>query len=142
MGKVFLDRDNTYHNQLDSTERIVNKLIELDQFMKAIGDPSGAGMSFLTGDTNPAAGTGNDGDVYVHTVNGNLYKKEDGSWVQKMNLIGAPGQDGTDGRDGTDGTDGTDGFITEAQYNDILERLQTLENNSGDISTNPSPQPL
>src|SRR5690625_1408781 len=41
---------------------------------------------------------------------------------------GPPGVDGVDGKDGTNGTNGADGFGTEAQYNDIIARLEALEN--------------
>ena len=37
---------------------------------------------------------------------------------------GPPGKDGVDGKDGTNGKDG---FGTEAQYNDIIARLEALE---------------
>src|SRR5699024_8958850 len=46
---------------------------------------------------------------------------------------GPPGVDGKDGEQGTqgapgkDGADGKDGFGTEAQYNDIISRLEALE---------------
>lgn len=44
---------------------------------------------------------------------------------------GPAGEDGTNGEDGTDGKQGPageDGFGTEEQYNDIIERLEALEN--------------
>ena len=41
---------------------------------------------------------------------------------------GPPGVDGVDGKDGTNGAKGADGFGTEAQYNDIIARLEALEN--------------
>ena len=43
---------------------------------------------------------------------------------------GPAGKDGTDGARGPagkDGADGADGFGTEAQYNDIIARLEALE---------------
>ena len=46
---------------------------------------------------------------------------------------GTPGADGADGAKGdkgdpgTPGADGADGFGTEAQYNDIIARLEALE---------------
>ena len=43
----------------------------------------------------------------------------------EQGLQGPAGQDGTNG---TDGADGADGFGTEAQYNDIIARLEALEN--------------
>lgn len=41
---------------------------------------------------------------------------------------GEPGPAGSDGEQGPAGTDGADGFGTEAQYNDIIARLEALEN--------------
>ena len=40
---------------------------------------------------------------------------------------GDPGTDGKDGAQGPKGDPGADGFGTEAQYNDIIARLEALE---------------
>lgn len=40
---------------------------------------------------------------------------------------GAAGKDGAKGDTGAAGADGADGFGTEAQYNDIIDRLEALE---------------
>ncbi|MCW4458182.1 hypothetical protein [Microbacterium sp. MPKO10] len=40
---------------------------------------------------------------------------------------GDQGPKGDKGDPGTDGADGADGFGTEAQYNDIISRLEALE---------------
>lgn len=40
---------------------------------------------------------------------------------------GDPGTPGADGKDGAQGPAGADGFGTEAQYNDIITRLEALE---------------
>lgn len=40
---------------------------------------------------------------------------------------GPPGEDGTDGAKGAKGEDGADGFGTEAQYDEIISRLEALE---------------
>lgn len=42
-------------------------------------------------------------------------------------IQGDPGPEGAKGDKGDPGTDGTDGFGTEAQYNDIIARLEALE---------------
>jgi len=44
---------------------------------------------------------------------------------------GPPGTPGKDGADGAQGPAGVDGFGTEAQYNDIIARLEALENSEG-----------
>jgi len=41
---------------------------------------------------------------------------------------GPSGADGKDGEQGPQGPPGNDGFGTEAQYNDIIARLEALEN--------------
>ena len=44
---------------------------------------------------------------------------------------GDPGADGAEGPQGPAGADGADGFGTEAQYNDIIARLEALETPAG-----------
>jgi len=46
----------------------------------------------------------------------------------EQGLPGPQGEQGPAGQDGTNGTNGADGFGTEAQYNDIIARLEALEN--------------
>src|SRR5690625_2060834 len=46
----------------------------------------------------------------------------------EQGLPGPAGEDGEQGPPGKDGTNGADGFGTEAQYNDIIARLEALEN--------------
>lgn len=41
---------------------------------------------------------------------------------------GPEGPEGPEGPQGPAGADGADGFGTEAQYNDIISRLEALEN--------------
>lgn len=41
---------------------------------------------------------------------------------------GPRGPEGPQGPAGADGADGADGFGTESQYNDIISRLEALEN--------------
>ena len=65
------------------------------------------GTSVLTGNGEPAASLGNDGDSYINLDNWDYYVKEKGSWVKKGNIKGSDGADGVDGQNGQDGTDGT-----------------------------------
>jgi len=44
---------------------------------------------------------------------------------------GAKGDKGDTGDKGADGKDGADGFGTEEQYNDIISRLEALEEGEG-----------
>lgn len=45
----------------------------------------------------------------------------------EQGIQGPKGDPGEQGPPGTNGTDGSDGFGTEAQYNDIIARLEALE---------------
>lgn len=47
--------------------------------------------------------------------------------VGPKGVTGAQGPAGKDGVNGTTGAKGADGFGTEAQYNDIIARLEALE---------------
>lgn len=42
---------------------------------------------------------------------------------------GEDGKDGNNGAKGDPGADGSDGFPTEAQWNDLVQRVENLENN-------------
>lgn len=97
------------------------------------GGIGGESLKFLHGTTSPNDEEGSNEDVYLNSSNGDLYKKENDSWVKIMNLVGATGAKGdtgatgATGANGNDGADGKDGFGTEEQYNDIISRLETLE---------------
>ncbi|NGP45975.1 collagen-like protein [Bacillaceae bacterium SIJ1] len=102
-------------------------------------------MRFLFGDTAPDASLGAPGDVYLNNSNGDFYQNQNGSWNVVGNLKGPKGDQGPQGDTGPQGpqgdtgakgpkgdkgdpgADGTDGFGTEAQYNDIISRLEALE---------------
>ena len=95
------------------------------------GGTGGTSVTFLSGAVAPTADKGIDGDVYLNTSNGDLHKKVSGAWTLLMNLKGAKGDTGAQGIQGVKGdtgAKGADGFGTEAQYNDIINRLNALEN--------------
>lgn len=112
------------------------------------GTGGGGGMRFISGEGEPGADIGAPGDAYLDTNNGDLYTNKNGTWSMELNLkgpkgdtgsAGADGSDGTNGsdgeqgpkgdpgEDGSNGADGADGFGTEAQYDDIIARLDVLE---------------
>lgn len=72
-------------------------------------------IRFLSGTTNPTPEIGVPGDVYLNTSSGDLFKNDNGTWNIQMNLVGP------------EGPEGADGFGTEAQYNNIIARLEALE---------------
>ena len=49
----------------------------------------------------------------------------------EQGIQGEPGTPGEQGEQGIQGPKGADGFATEAQYNDIISRLEALENAEG-----------
>lgn len=129
----------------------VSNLVDL---LKAISLGGGSSMNFLYGSTVPTVDTGVNNDVYLHTTNGDLYKKATGAWGKIANLKGANGTAGTagvkgdtgaagakgdKGDTGTAGTagakgdkgdagaKGADGFGTKVEYDDIIARLVKLE---------------
>jgi len=70
------------------------------------GGGGGGGMDFLHGDTDPTGALGKEGDVYLNTSSGDLFRKENGSWTLLMNLIGPQGPQGQQGQQGPPGADG------------------------------------
>lgn len=46
---------------------------------------------WYTGDRVPASGTGSDGDMYLHTVTGDVYRNDRGSWRSAGNIRGPDG---------------------------------------------------
>lgn len=76
------------------------------------GDPGDAGKSgaiWLTGTIAPPAGLiANNGDFYLNTITGQLYKKDTGVWVDTLLIV--KGTNGTNGTNGTDGSNGSDGI--------------------------------
>src|ERR1017187_9078629 len=63
---------------------------------------SGSGSVIYSGAGTPSSGTGVNGDYYINSSNGDLYKKTGSSWGSSiMNLTGATGAAGTNGTNGT-----------------------------------------
>src|SRR5215203_4784036 len=71
---------------------------------------SGAGGSvWRSGSGVPSAGLGINGDYYLDTDNGNVYRKAAGSYTLVTNIKGPAGTAGAAGAPGTNGTNGIDG---------------------------------
>jgi len=64
------------------------------------GDDGADGSSFLSGAGVPDNQFGADGDLYLNTTDGEVYKKVAGTWGSIGNLKGADGNDGNDGAPG------------------------------------------
>lgn len=69
------------------------------------------GASWFTGAGAPAEALGSDGDLYLDTETGDVFKRK-GLWAKLTNirgLKGDPGKDGVDGKNGEKGASGTNG---------------------------------
>jgi hypothetical protein len=54
--------------------------------------------------------TGIDGDYYLNTVSGEMFQKQNGSWVSIGTLMGPQGAKGDKGDQGIQGEQGTQGL--------------------------------
>ena len=74
-------------------------------------------------------GAGADGKSAYEIAVEQGFEGDVNEWLESLKgERGEQGLQGPAGQDGTNGTDGADGFGTEAQYNDIIARLEALEN--------------
>jgi hypothetical protein len=71
----------------------------------ATGAAGADGNTIHAGTSTPAAGLGQDGDLYLHTANRTIQVKASGSWGSPIALGGIDGADGVDGTDGDNGRD-------------------------------------
>lgn len=101
------------------------------------GGGGGSSMRFISGEGAPGADVGLPGDVYLDTSTGDLYTNKNGNWALEINLKGPKGDKGDKGDAGAKGDkgdkgdpgeDGADGFPTEAMWNDLVARVEALEN--------------
>lgn len=67
------------------------------------------GTMWYTASGVPIDGTGVDGDLYLRTANGDVYKKTSGSWGVIANITGPAGSTGPTGATGAAGSNGTNG---------------------------------
>ena len=61
---------------------------------------------WFTGSSAPSGSVGENGDLYLNTATGEVYLKQNNSWVSVANITGPAGTDGTDGADGSPGPAG------------------------------------
>lgn len=60
-------------------------------FTQLAGVAAGVGSTWYSAAGAPGTGVGIDGDFYLNTANGDVYKKVGGVWVLQMNLTGPAG---------------------------------------------------
>lgn len=71
---------------------------------------SGGGAAIYVDTGAPTSATGANGDLYINSTNGDLYKKTNDAWGSPVsNLKGPAGADGADGADGATGATGPQG---------------------------------
>lgn len=75
----------------------------------------------------PKGDPGEDGKDGGEGPKGDPFTYDDFTEEQLENLRGPKGDPGEDGDQGPAGADGSDGFGTEEQYEDIISRLDALE---------------
>lgn len=75
----------------------------------ADGAPGADGATWYSGSGAPSAGIGADGDYYLNTANGDVYKKTSGSWGSIGNIKGPQGETGATGAQGPQGVQGETG---------------------------------
>jgi hypothetical protein len=68
-----------------------------------------AGATIIFGNGVPLNTLGNDGDIYIDQLTGNVYKKITGAWVLQTNIIGPQGPQGIQGIQGVQGPTGPTG---------------------------------
>ena len=88
------------------------------------GSPGKDGTTWLFGSVAPTAAQGKDTDWYLNIANFDVYHKANGAWTKDGNIKGAKGDKGATG---DTGATGPAGFGTEAQYNELINRLNTIE---------------
>ena len=54
------------------------------------------GTTLLNGNGVPSLDLGKLGDLYLNVINGDIYKKEEASWIKISNIYGEDGSDGSD----------------------------------------------
>ena len=89
-----------------STTDVTVKVVVLKEKSGAAGKD---GASIHSGSGTPKTNVGNNGDTYVNTTNGDIYKKEAGVWQLAGNIKGAQGSKGDKGDTGAQGSKGDKG---------------------------------
>lgn len=89
------------------------------------GEQGPEGPEGPQGPQGPAGADGADGDSAYEVAVAGGFTGTEAEWL--ASLQGPEGPQGPKGDTGAAGADGADGFGTEAQYNDIIARLEALE---------------
>lgn len=90
-------------------ERALDALATIVEAGGIGGGGGGGGTTWYDGAGAPAGGTGVDGDYYLRTTNGDVYKKTAGVWAVVGNIKGPTGATGATGPAGPAGPPGASG---------------------------------
>ena len=103
------------------------------------GQDGADGTCMRSGDVDPAANLGNDGDSYINTTSWDYYVKENGAWVLVGNIKGIQGVNGNDGRSVTSiAKTGTEGLVDTytITYSDSTTYTFTVTNGQNGTNGN------
>lgn len=100
------------HQVVVSVEDNAGNLAVMERVFFFYEDITNAGVAskWLTGLGEPISSEGNDGDMYLDSMTGDVYHKADGSWALEINIVGPEGKQGIQGGNGDDGDDGANGI--------------------------------
>ncbi len=103
--------DSGIHQVAVSIEDNVGNLAVMERVFFYYENIANAGVAskWLTGLGEPISSEGNDGDMYLDNITGDVYQKSDGSWAVETNIVGPEGKQGIQGGKGDKGDNGTNG---------------------------------
>jgi hypothetical protein len=92
------------------------------------GEPGADGKSseWFAEKGKPGSDEGEDGDLWLNSTNGDVYKKEDGDWKKVANIKGSKGEKGADGRNGSGG-----GSSVFSRFTSLLDTPSSYVGQSG-----------
>ncbi|WP_136465194.1 hypothetical protein [Flagellimonas onchidii] len=91
---------------------------------------------FLSGVVAPVVGGGGNGDVWLNTLTGDLYKKENDAWGLLMNIKGAQGDQGVQGVQGVAGVNGIAAIVTSVETLNIAGGVDSITALPADVDVN------
>lgn len=121
------------HQVAVSIEDNAGNLAVMERVFFYYEDIANAGVSskWTTGFGEPISSEGNNGDMYLDNITGDVYQKTDGSWALETNIIGVDGQQGEQGVQGIQGIPGVQGDKGDLGDQGI-QGVQGLQGDKGD----------
>jgi hypothetical protein len=106
-GRIRISQEEVelgYARELNFDDTFEVSLVGNIAYITALGGGGGGGGStWFDGAGVPSSGTGSNGDYYLNTTNGDVYRKSAGTWSVVGNIKGPQGNAGTNGANGADG---------------------------------------